>query len=189
MVQRPKLKKRKLHNWYEPWEMVVFKKAGNQYFEALMNLKYGGLSFKRQDNGEVGFTLQEKCAVLIRCKAHKDYGTELQGVDGCHWFYGVMVCYDGYDVEQPYDKQDEELYDIMELAGESDVYKGISEYYQENPDPGLELVFRGEEASWKLGKEHDYCMKDGVYVGQDHETDYDDGESGSSGEEEEEFDD
>jgi len=37
-----------------------------------------------------------------------------------------MVCYDGYDVEQPYDKQDEELYDIMELAGESDVYKGIS---------------------------------------------------------------
>jgi hypothetical protein len=74
VVQRPKLSKRKLHNWYEPWEMVVFKKAGNQYFEALMNLKYGGLSFKRQDNGEVGFTLQEKCAVLIRCKAHKDYG-------------------------------------------------------------------------------------------------------------------
>ena len=71
----------------------------------------------------------------------------------------------------------------MELAGESD-------YYQENPDPGLELVYRGEEASWKLGKEHDYCMKDGVYVGQDFlETDYDDGESSSSGEEEEEFDD
>ena len=59
----------------------------------------------------------------------------------------------------------------------------LIEYYEENPDPGLELVFRGEEPSWKLGKEHDYCMKDGVYVGQDYETDYDDGES-SSGEEE-----
>ena len=51
--------------------------------------------------------------------------------------------------------------------------RGLSEYYEENPDPGLELVFRGEEPSWKLGKEHDYCMKDGVYVGQDYETDYD----------------
>ena len=43
------------------------------------------------------------------------------------------------------------------------------------------IPVKGEEASWKLGKEHDYCMKDGVYVGQDHETDYDDGESSSSG--------
>jgi hypothetical protein len=95
-----------------------------------MNLKYGGLSFKRQDNGEVGFTLQEKCAVLIRCKAHSIYGTELQGVDGCHWSYGVLACYDGFDVEMDYTKQDEELYDIMELAGESDLYKGIGEYYR-----------------------------------------------------------
>lgn len=180
MVQRPKLTKRKLRNWYEPWEMVVFKKGGNQYFETLMNLKYGGLSFKRQDNGEVGFTLQEKCVVLIRCKAHSIYGTELQGVGGCHWFYGVLVCYDGFDVEMDYTKQDEELYDIMELAGESDLYKGIGEYYRENPDPGLEIVYRGEEPSWKLDKSHDYCMKDGVYVGADYETDMnDDGESSS----------
>jgi hypothetical protein len=127
VVQCPKLTKRKLRNWYEPWEMVVFKKGGNQYFETLMNLKYGGLSSKRQDNGEVGFTLQEKCAVLIRCKAHTHsiYGIELQGVNGCHWFYGALVCYDGFDVEMDYTQQDEELYDIMELAGNQIFTRGL----------------------------------------------------------------
>ena len=96
---RPVEKAYKFRNWYEPWEMVLFKKEGNQYHKQIIELKYGGLSFKCLEDGSNGFTLKEGCAVLIRCRADKKYGTELQAVDGCCWFYGVLICYDGFDVE------------------------------------------------------------------------------------------
>jgi hypothetical protein len=65
-------------NWHEPWEMMVFKKEGNQY--------HSGLSFKSLEDGNPGFS------------ADKRYGTEPQAVDGCCWFYGVLICYEGFDI-------------------------------------------------------------------------------------------
>jgi hypothetical protein len=35
------------------------------------------------------------------------------------------VCYDGFDVEMDYTQQDEELYDIMELAGNQIFTRGM----------------------------------------------------------------
>lgn len=169
-------KVREFRNWYEPWEMMVFKKDGNQYHKQLVEMKYGALSFKRQDNGEIGFTLKEGCAVKIRCSADKRYGTELQAVDGCCWFYGVLICYDGFDVELPYDTQNKELYDIMELM-HSDFYQGVESYYAENCDPTIKIIKKGEMPSWKLPAEHDYARRGGVYVGGEHESDVNDSDS------------
>jgi hypothetical protein len=171
----------KFRNWYEPWEMMLFKKEGNQYFKQIVELKYGALQFKRQDDGSEGFTLKEGCAVLVRTSANKKYGTELQAVDGCCWFYGVLVCYDGFDVDLPYDDQDNSLYDIMELMN-SDFYDGVRDYYAENPDPRLQIMKRGDMPSWKLPKDKNYALKGGVYVGGEYESASDSGE-------EEEFDD
>lgn len=167
----------KFRNWYEPWEMMLFKKEGNQYFKQIVELKYGGLQFKRQDDGSDGFTLKEGCAVLIRTSANKKFGTELQSVDGCCWFYGVLVCYDGYDVDLPYGDQDKNLYDIMELMN-SDFYDGIRDYYAENPDPRVKIMERGgEKRSWKVPSDKQYALRGGVYVGEEYESDDDNEEA------------
>jgi hypothetical protein len=165
-------KVREFRNWYEPWEMMVFKKEGNQYHKQLVEMKYGGLSFKSLEDGNPGFTLKEGCAVKIRCSADMRYGTELQAVDGCCWFYGVLICYDGFDIELPYEQQHKDLYDIMELMN-SDFYQGIEDYYAENLDPRIKIIKRGERPSWKLPAEHDYARKGGVYVGGEYESDDD----------------
>jgi hypothetical protein len=48
---------REFRNWYEPWEMTLFKPGGNQFFEAIIAKKYGGLHFKDFLGDRVGFTL------------------------------------------------------------------------------------------------------------------------------------
>ena len=166
----------KFRNWYEPWEMVLFKKEGNQYHKQIIELKYGGLSFECLEDGSNGFTLKEGCAVLIRCRADKKYGTELQAVDGCCWFYGVLICYDSFDVELPYDCQDEKLYDVMELMN-LDFYQGVEEYYNKNPDPRIEIMKKGDKPSRRLPKDKEFVLKGGVYVGGKYESNSDeDGE-------------
>lgn len=98
---RPRLAAREFRNWYEPWEKTLFKPGGNQYFAAIVDKKYGGISFKDFLTGKIGYTLKQGCAVLIRCRKNQKTGTELQAVDGHNWFYGLLVCYDGFDAEVP----------------------------------------------------------------------------------------
>ena len=94
----------------------------------------------------------------------------------------MLVCYDGFDVDLPYDDQDKSLYDIMELMN-SDFYDGVTDYYAENPDPRLQIMKRGDMPSWKLPKDKNYALKGGVYVGGEYESASDKSDS------EEEFDD
>ena len=149
--------------------MTVFKPGGNQYFRALVGKKYGGLHFKDFLTGKVGYIVEDKCAVLLRCSKHRTQGTELQAKDGCNWFYGLLVCYDGFDAELPYAEQSHDVYDIIELM-HSDFYKSVREYYKENPSPGLELLEEKEASAWKIPEELSYARKDGVWVGDQYET-------------------
>ena len=92
----------------------------------------------------------------------------------------MLICYDGFDVELPYEQQHKDLYDIMELMN-SDFYQGIEDYYGENLDPRIKIIKRGEMPLWKLPAEHNYARKGGVYVGGAYESDGSDEENDFEG--------
>ena len=165
---RPPVEKRTFRCWYEPWEHTVFKPGGNQYFAAFIDRKYGGLSFKALDDGRAGWIPKKGCAVLIRCSKHKTKGSELQGKNGHNYYYGLLICYEGYDPDLPHKEQSDKLYDILELKN-SDFYGSVYDYYKENPVPGV-TVFHidSDEPSWVIPGEYSYARDHGLYVADDY---------------------
>ena len=61
-------------------------------------------------DGQIGWTMDDNCAVLQRCYKSKDKRTVLEPVEGYNWYYALLVCYDGFDTDKFYDQQNEDLW-------------------------------------------------------------------------------
>ena len=119
--------------WQESWERTQFKSSGCALFAAQFTKKYGGLMFRDLDrDGKIGWTLEDDCAVLQRCYKGKNRRTEMEPIAGWGYYYALLVCYDGYDVDKFYHQQSDELWDLFELQGSSDFYEMVMEYYEDN---------------------------------------------------------
>jgi hypothetical protein len=130
IVPRPSTPNRIFRAWNESWERMQFKSNGCDLFAAKFSEKYGGLRFKDVDkDGRVGYTLKDNCAVLQKCYKGKDKRTEILPQKGFGWYYALLVCYDGYDPEQFYHQQSNELWELFELPAFDDFYEMVVEYY------------------------------------------------------------
>jgi hypothetical protein len=52
-----------------------------------------------------------------------------QGYKDSIYYYALLVCFDGFDTEKPYEKQPRMLWGLFELHGSSDFYEMITDYY------------------------------------------------------------
>ena len=94
---------------------------GCKNFEAQFSKKYGGLMFADADkDGQIGWTMEDNCAVLQRCYKSKQKKTVLEPVQGYNYYYALLVCFDGFDTDKPYSKQDEDLWVLWELPSSAD---------------------------------------------------------------------
>ena len=82
--------------------------------------------------GQIGWTMEDNCAVLQRCYKSKNKRTILEPVQGYNYYYALLVCFDGFNTEKPYSQQDEDLWDLWELPGSADFYEMVSEYFKES---------------------------------------------------------
>ena len=83
-------------------------------------------------DGQIGWTMEDNCAVLQRCYERKQKKTVLEPVQGYNYYYALLVCFDGFDTDKPYSEQDADLWDLWELPGLADFYEIVSEYYKES---------------------------------------------------------
>ena len=133
ILPREKSVTRVFRAWCEDWEKTRFTSSGCQIFEAQFSKKYGGLMFADVDKeGQIGWTMEDNCAVLQRCYKSKHKRTILEPVRGYNYYYALLVCFDGFNTEKPYSQQDEDLWDLWELPGSADFYEMVSEYYKES---------------------------------------------------------
>ena len=82
--------------------------------------------------GQIGWTMEDNCAVLQRCYKSKHKRTILEPVWGYNYYYALLVCFDGFNTEKPYSQQGEDLWDLRELPGSADFYEMVSEYCKES---------------------------------------------------------
>ena len=119
--------------WNEKWEKQRFDCNGCKLFEAQFSKKYGGLMFADPDRqGELGWTMTDGCAVLQRLYRDRKKRTFLEPEVGYNWYYALLVCYDGFDVEKAHDVQSDKFYDLFELPASTDVYELIADAYRNN---------------------------------------------------------
>jgi len=132
IVPRPKTPIRKFRAWNEGWERMQFKSSGCDLFAAKFSEKYGGLRFKDVDkDGRVGYTLKDNCAVLQKCYKGKGQRTEILPQKGFGWYYALLVCYDGYDADQFYHQQSNELWELFELPAFDDFMRWLRSIMRE----------------------------------------------------------
>jgi hypothetical protein len=143
ILPRDKTITRIFRAWCEDWEKTRFNSSGCQLFEAQFSKKYGGLMFSDVDKGgQIGWTMDDNCAVLQRCYKSKDKRTVLEPVEGYNWYYALLVCYDGFATDKFYHQQNDDLWDLWELPGSDDFYEMVTEYYKESTT--LKVYQRGE---------------------------------------------
>ena len=131
ILPREKSITRVFRAWCEDWEKTRFTSMGCKNFEPQFSKKYGGLMFADADeDGKIGWTMEDNC--VQRCYKSKQKKTVLEPVQGYKYYYALLVCFDGFDTDKPYSKQDEDLWDLWELLGSADFYEIVSEYYKES---------------------------------------------------------
>ena len=62
-----------------------------------------------------------------------------------NWYYGLLVCYEGFDEKSPHDEQDRDTYEIFELFAFSDFYDMIKESYKDDSSVRIYNKFECDE--------------------------------------------
>ena len=128
--------------WYEGWESLQLKSTGDDRFAAALTAKYGGLKFHDIDgplNGFSeavnGFTLDDNCCVLW--KLTEDASEK--PVKGYGYKYCILLCFPGYDINEPYHRQPQKYWSLQELYKGCDFYSMVEDYYKQHPEEAEEM--------------------------------------------------
>ncbi len=140
--ERKRIPIRLFRAWYEGWESMQFKSKGDDRFAAALSAKYGGLKFHDVDgplNGFPsavnGFTLEDNCCVLW--KLNEDASEK--PVKGYGYKYCILLCFPGYDINEPYDRQPQKFWSLQELYKGCDFYGMVEDYYKQHPEEAEEI--------------------------------------------------
>ena len=130
----------------EGWEKVKFDSFGDEKFAARMSAKYEGLKWIDVDSKREMHTSMGDCVILK--KLGKE--TERKREKGKGWGYFVLGLYENYDESKSHhgnerSHSDVSSYDFFEMCNDvSDFYYMVTEFYKENPLPGLRVCEKGE---------------------------------------------
>ena len=132
--------------WEERWEKLQFDSFGDEKFAARMSAKYEGLKWIDVDSKREMHTAMGDCVILK--KLGKE--TERKREKGKGWGYFVLGLYENYDENKSHhdnerSHSDVSSYDFFEMCNDvSDFYYMVTEFYKENPLPGLRVCEKGE---------------------------------------------
>ena len=108
--------------WRETWEMVSPGPSGNNYLQARMVKKYGGLKWLDPDSDYSPRTAHPNMMYF-----HKQHGRNA---------YHILACMDGYDFDKSPSDQVEK-YDAWAMT--DDLYAQIVDYYNNNTDDEMKV--------------------------------------------------
>lgn len=104
--------------WCEDWEKTRFTSIGRKLFQVNYSEKYHSLMLADVDKeGQIGRNTESNCALHWRCYKSKQKKTILEPVQGYNHYYALLVCFDGFNTEKPFNQQDEYLWVLWELLG------------------------------------------------------------------------
>ena len=140
--ERKRIPTRSLRAWCKGWDSLQLKSTGDDHFVVALTTKYGGLKFHiivgplNGLSGVVdGFTLEDNCCVLWKLnedaseKPVKRYGYK----------YCILLCFSGYDINEPYHRQPQKYWSLQELYNGSYFHSMVEDYYNQHPVEAKEM--------------------------------------------------
>jgi hypothetical protein len=181
--ERKRIPIRLFRAWYEGWESLQLKSTGDDRFAAALTAKYGGLKFYDIDgplNGFPsavnGFTLEDNCCVLW--KLNEDASEK--PVKGYGYKYCILLCFPGFDINEPHDRQPQKYWSLQELYKGCDFYSMVEDYYKQHPEEAEEIglkIYRNdgvidemtELEAYKIAQKRMQVSSDGEQITADKE--------------------
>jgi hypothetical protein len=113
--------------------------------------KFGGFNFHIFDSpfnefseAVNGFTLEDNCCVLW--KLNEDASEK--PVKGYGYKYCILLCFLGYDINEPYHRQPQKYWSLQELHKGYDFYSMVEDNYKQHPEEAKEM---GLKIYWNDG--------------------------------------
>ncbi len=90
-------------------------------------------------------------------------------VKGYGYKYCILLCFPGYDINEPYDRQPQKFWSLQELYKGCDFYGMVEDYYKQHPEEAEEIglkIYRNdgvidEKEAYKIAEKRMSVSSDG----------------------------